>query len=95
MSEDEALIEFTKDIPLRRANDPEDIAAMTVFLASPGARNITGQAYNVDWRLGDELMGRDLIKEMGLSRIPPHSRRPGGGQGSCPRRITIVVRSNN
>jgi len=31
-----------------RANQPEDIAAMAVFLASPGARNITGQAYNVD-----------------------------------------------
>ena len=40
--------EFVKDIPLRRANDPEDIAAMAVFLASPGARNITGQNYNVD-----------------------------------------------
>jgi NAD(P)-dependent dehydrogenase (short-subunit alcohol dehydrogenase family) len=36
------------DIPLRRANEPEDIAAMAVFLASPGARNITGQNYNVD-----------------------------------------------
>jgi NAD(P)-dependent dehydrogenase (short-subunit alcohol dehydrogenase family) len=36
------------DIPIRRANDPEDIAAMAVFLASPGARNITGQNYNVD-----------------------------------------------
>ena len=35
-------------IPLRRANDPEDIAAMVVFLASAGARNITGQNYNVD-----------------------------------------------
>ena len=35
-------------IPIRRANQPEDIAAMAVFLASPGARNITGQAYNVD-----------------------------------------------
>jgi NAD(P)-dependent dehydrogenase (short-subunit alcohol dehydrogenase family) len=35
-------------IPLRRANAPEDIAAMAVFLASPGTRNITGQAYNVD-----------------------------------------------
>jgi NAD(P)-dependent dehydrogenase (short-subunit alcohol dehydrogenase family) len=35
-------------IPIRRANDPEDIAAMAVFLASPGARNITGQAFNVD-----------------------------------------------
>jgi NAD(P)-dependent dehydrogenase (short-subunit alcohol dehydrogenase family) len=35
-------------IPLGRANDPEDIAAMVVFLASPGASNITGQSYNVD-----------------------------------------------
>ena len=38
----------TEVIPLRRVNDPEDIAAMVVFLASPGARNITGQSYNVD-----------------------------------------------
>src|SRR5246127_524166 len=35
-------------IPIGRANQPEDIAAMAVFLASPAARNITGQAYNVD-----------------------------------------------
>jgi meso-butanediol dehydrogenase/(S,S)-butanediol dehydrogenase/diacetyl reductase len=35
-------------IPIGRANEPEDIAALAVFLASPGARNITGQAYNVD-----------------------------------------------
>ena len=35
-------------IPIGRANLPEDIAAMAVFLASPGSRNITGQAYNVD-----------------------------------------------
>jgi NAD(P)-dependent dehydrogenase (short-subunit alcohol dehydrogenase family) len=35
-------------IPIGRANQPEDIAAMAVFLASPGARNVTGQAYNVD-----------------------------------------------
>jgi len=35
-------------IPIRRANAPEDIAAMAVFLASSGARNITGQAFNVD-----------------------------------------------
>ena len=35
-------------IPLRRANDPEDIAAMVVFLATPGARNISGQSLNVD-----------------------------------------------
>ena len=35
-------------IPIGRPNDPEDIAAMAVFLAGPGARNITGQAFNVD-----------------------------------------------
>lgn len=35
-------------IPIKRGNSPEDIAAMVVFLASPGARNITGQSYNVD-----------------------------------------------
>jgi 3-oxoacyl-[acyl-carrier protein] reductase len=35
-------------IPLGRANDPEDVAALVVFLASPAARNITGQSLNVD-----------------------------------------------
>ena len=48
VSVDEAMAAAVKPIPLRRANDPEDIAAMAVFLASPGARNITGQCYNVD-----------------------------------------------
>jgi NAD(P)-dependent dehydrogenase (short-subunit alcohol dehydrogenase family) len=36
------------NIPLGRANDPEDVAALAVFLSSPGARNITGQSFNVD-----------------------------------------------
>jgi NAD(P)-dependent dehydrogenase (short-subunit alcohol dehydrogenase family) len=36
------------DIPLGRPNEPEDIAALAVFLAGPGARNITGQSVNVD-----------------------------------------------
>jgi NAD(P)-dependent dehydrogenase (short-subunit alcohol dehydrogenase family) len=35
-------------IPLGRPNDPADVAALAVFLASPGARNITGQSLNVD-----------------------------------------------
>jgi NAD(P)-dependent dehydrogenase (short-subunit alcohol dehydrogenase family) len=37
-----------ESVPLKRANEPEDIADMIVFLASPGARNISGQAFNVD-----------------------------------------------
>ncbi len=39
---------MVQSVPLKRANEPEDIAAMVVFLASPGARNITGQSFNVD-----------------------------------------------
>ncbi|MEM9355454.1 MAG: glucose 1-dehydrogenase [Pseudomonadota bacterium] len=35
-------------IPLGRANDARDIADMVVYLSSPGARNITGQSFNVD-----------------------------------------------
>lgn len=35
-------------IPIGRANEPDDIADMAVFLAGPGSRNITGQAFNVD-----------------------------------------------
>ena len=48
ISVEEARAAAVKPIPLRRANDPADVAAMAVFLASPGARNITGQCYNVD-----------------------------------------------
>lgn len=35
-------------IPTGRRNQPEDIAAMAAFLASPDADNVTGQAFNVD-----------------------------------------------
>lgn len=48
ISVEELIRRQEQEIPIRRANDPEDIAAMAVFLASPGARNITGQSYNVD-----------------------------------------------
>ncbi len=48
ISKADAEARATRPIPLGRVNEPEDIAAMAVFLASPGARNITGQAYNVD-----------------------------------------------
>ncbi len=48
VSVEQALENTIKPIPIGRANDPEDIAALAVFLATPGARNITGQSYNVD-----------------------------------------------
>jgi NAD(P)-dependent dehydrogenase (short-subunit alcohol dehydrogenase family) len=35
-------------VPIRRANDPEDIGHMAVFLASARSRNITGQSFNID-----------------------------------------------
>jgi NAD(P)-dependent dehydrogenase (short-subunit alcohol dehydrogenase family) len=45
---EEMQAEQERAIPIRRANTPDDIAALAVFLASPGARNITGQSINVD-----------------------------------------------
>ena len=48
ISIEEATKRLTAEIPLKRANEPEDIADMIVFLASPGARNITAQSFNVD-----------------------------------------------
>lgn len=45
----EQLIEGLEQIvPLGRLDEPEDIAAMAVFLAGPGGRNITGQTINID-----------------------------------------------
>ena len=45
-----AELEQARDarIPLGRANTPDDIAAMARFLSGEGARNITGQSFNVD-----------------------------------------------
>ena len=45
---DEMRAARDRRIPIGRANEPEDIADMARFLAGPGARNITGQSFNVD-----------------------------------------------
>ena len=45
---EEILNRAAREIPLRRLNTPDDIAAAAVFLATDGARNITGQSLNVD-----------------------------------------------
>ena len=47
-TEQEIMKHYVRDIPLKRPNNPEDIASMVVFLSSEGARNISGQSYNVD-----------------------------------------------
>ena len=48
VSVDEMIRRRNSAIPLGRPNEPADVAALAVFLASPGARNITGQSFNVD-----------------------------------------------
>jgi len=45
---EEAEARAVRSIPLRRANDPTDIASLAVYLASDAARNVTGQSWNVD-----------------------------------------------
>ena len=46
--EEWAAEKIAKLVPLGRWQEPEDIAAMAVFLASPRAGNVTGQTINVD-----------------------------------------------
>ena len=46
--EDWAAEKIKTNVPLNRWQDPEDVAAMALFLASPLAKNITGQTINVD-----------------------------------------------
>lgn len=48
ISIEEATDNFAVSVPLRRLNEPEDIANMCVYLASEAGRNITGQSFNVD-----------------------------------------------
>ena len=46
--EDWAADKIRRVVPLGRWQEPEDIAAMAVFLASKQGQNITGQTINVD-----------------------------------------------
>jgi NAD(P)-dependent dehydrogenase (short-subunit alcohol dehydrogenase family) len=46
--ESEIIAAMDASIPAGRSNEPEDIAALAVFLASEEARNVTGQSWNVD-----------------------------------------------
>ena len=48
LTEEEALQELTKDIPLRRIGQPEDLGNLVAFLASQRAGYITGTTIQVD-----------------------------------------------
>ncbi|MEM1306616.1 MAG: SDR family oxidoreductase [Pseudomonadota bacterium] len=48
ISLDTAYAEAVANVPLNRPNTPDDVAAAVLFLASPGARNITGRDHVVD-----------------------------------------------
>jgi NAD(P)-dependent dehydrogenase (short-subunit alcohol dehydrogenase family) len=43
-----SIEQWRTGIPLGKLAEPEDQAAMAVFLASEGGRHITGQAINID-----------------------------------------------
>ena len=45
---EESREQLLKNIPLGALGEPEDVAEVALFLASPGARYITGQVLNVD-----------------------------------------------
>lgn len=48
MGDSEVAISSVERLPIARMGQPEDIAEAVVFLASPAAHYITGQALNVD-----------------------------------------------
>jgi 3-oxoacyl-[acyl-carrier protein] reductase len=52
----EIIAEFAREIPLGRFGEPDEIAAMVVWLASPRAAYVTGQTVNVDGGIAKGLL---------------------------------------
>jgi 3-oxoacyl-[acyl-carrier protein] reductase len=55
-SRDAVLEEFSRDVPLGRFGQPEEVAAMVVWLACPRASYVTAQTVNVDGGIARGLL---------------------------------------